>query len=69
MQSLYSARAEIIFIRKKLGHTAVSAIKASSVTLYIWQMEPGEKCIFFFTKQSLQRLTEAKPFLSDCFVT
>ena len=26
-------RAKKIFIRKKLGHTAVSAIKASSVTL------------------------------------
>ena len=43
MKSLDPSRAEKIFIRKKLGHTAVSDIKASSVTLYIWQMEPGEK--------------------------
>ena len=33
MKSLDPLRAKIIFIRKKLGHTAVSAIKASSVTL------------------------------------
>ena len=34
MQSLDPLRAKKIFIRKKLGHTAVSAIKNSSVTLY-----------------------------------
>ena len=33
MKSLDSLRAKKIFIRKKLDHTAVSAIKASSVTL------------------------------------
>ena len=40
MKSLDPLRAKKIFIRKKLGHTAVSAIKASSVTLYTWQKEP-----------------------------
>ena len=34
MKSLDLLRAKKIFIRKKLGHTAVSAIKATSVTLY-----------------------------------
>ena len=43
MKSLDPSRAVQIFIRKKLGHSAVSAIRASSVTLEIWQMEPGEK--------------------------
>ena len=33
MKSLDPLRAKKKFIRKKLGHTAVSAIKASSVTL------------------------------------
>ena len=33
MKSLDPSRAEKIFIRKNLGHTAVSAIKTSSVTL------------------------------------
>ena len=33
MKSLDPLRAKNIFIRKKFGHTAVSAIKASSVTL------------------------------------
>ena len=33
MKSLDHSRAKKTFIRKKLGHTAVSAIKASSVTL------------------------------------
>ena len=33
MKSLDPLRAKKIFIKKKLGHTAVSAIKASSVTL------------------------------------
>ena len=34
MKSLDPLRAKKIFIRKKLGHTVVSAIKATSVTLY-----------------------------------
>ena len=33
MKSLDPLRAKKTFIRKKLGHTSVSAIKASSVTL------------------------------------
>ena len=33
IKSLYPLRAKKTFIRKKLGHTAVSAFKASSVTL------------------------------------
>ena len=33
MKSLDPLRAKKTFIRKRLGHTAVSAIKASSVTL------------------------------------
>ena len=33
------------FIRTKLGHTAVSAIKASSVTLKTWQKEPVENTV------------------------
>ena len=33
IKSLDPLRAKKTFIRKKLGHTAVSAIKASSVTL------------------------------------
>ena len=36
-------RAKKTFIRKKLGHTVVSAIQASSVTLYIWPKQPEEK--------------------------
>ena len=31
--------------KKKLGHTVVSAIQASSVTLLIWQKEPEEKTV------------------------
>ena len=33
IKSLYPLRAKKTFIRKNMGHTAVSAIKASSVTL------------------------------------
>ena len=44
-KSLDPLRAKKTFIRKKLGHTAVSAIQASSVTLYIWQKEPEEKAV------------------------
>ena len=43
IKSLDPLRAKKTFIRKKLGHTMVSTIKASSVTLYIWQKEPQEK--------------------------
>ena len=32
-------------MRKKLGHTAVSAIKVSSVTLLIWQKEPEDNAV------------------------
>ena len=58
MKSLDPLRAKKIFIRKKLGHTAVSAIKASSVTLHTWQKEPVESTVNlqFLTGQSLQRL-------------
>ena len=35
IKSLDPLRAKKTFIRKKLGHTMVSAIKASSVTLYM----------------------------------
>ena len=44
IKSLDPLRAKKTFIRKKLGHTAVSAIKASSVTLEIWQnIRPSTK--------------------------
>ena len=58
MKSLDPLRAKKIFIRKKLGHTAVSAIKASSVTLSTWQKEPVENAVNlqFLTWQSFQRL-------------
>ena len=58
MKSLDPLRAKKIFIRKKLGHTAVSAIKASSVTLQIWQKEPVENTVNLqiLTWQSFQRL-------------
>ena len=46
MKSLDPLRAKKTFIRKKLGHTAVSAIKASSVTLQIWQKEPEENTVY-----------------------
>ena len=46
MKSLDPLRAKKIFIRKKLGHTAVSAIKALSVTLLIWQKEPEENTVY-----------------------
>ena len=44
IKSLDPLRAKKSFIRKKLGHTMVSAIKASSVTL-IWQKEPEENTV------------------------
>ena len=58
MKSLDPLRAKKIFIRTKLGHTAVSAIKASSVTLYTWQKEPVENTVNLqvLTWQSFQRL-------------
>ena len=40
-------RAKKTFIRKKLGHTMVLAIKASSVTLLIWQKEPEGNTVNF----------------------
>ena len=46
MKSLDPLRAKITFKRKKLSHTAVSAIKASSVTLLIWQKEPEENTVY-----------------------
>ena len=45
MKSLDPLRAKETFIRKNLDHTMVSAIKASSVTLYIWQQEPEENTV------------------------
>ena len=46
MKSLDPLRAKKTFIRKRMGHTAVSAIKASSVTLKTWQKEPVENTVF-----------------------
>ena len=46
MKSLDPLRAKKIFIRKKLGHTAVSAIKASSVDLY----RPGKRNLWELLK-------------------
>ena len=45
VKSLDPLRAKKTFIRKKLGHTMVLAIKASSVTLYIWQKEPEKNTV------------------------
>ena len=45
IKSLDPLRAKKTFIRKKLGHTTVSAIKASSETLFIWQKEPEENTV------------------------
>ena len=42
IKSLDPLRAKKKIIRKKLGHTMVSAIKASSVTLLFWQKDPEE---------------------------
>ena len=58
MKRLDPLRAKKIFIRKKLGHSAVSAIKASSMTLQTWQKEPVENTVNlqFLTWQSFQRL-------------
>ena len=58
MKSLDPLRAKKIFIRKKLGHTTVSAIKASSETLQTWQKKPVENTVNlqFLTGQSFQRL-------------
>ena len=44
IKSLDPLRAKKTFIRKKFGHTAVSA-KASSVTLKIWQKEPEDNAM------------------------
>ena len=45
VKSLDPLRAKKTFIRKKLGHTMVSVIKASSVTLKIWQNMPEENSV------------------------
>ena len=57
MKSLDPLRAKKTPTKKKFGHTAASAIKASSVTLQIWQKEPGENTVNlqFLTLQSFQR--------------
>ena len=47
-KSLDPLREKKTFIRKKLGHTAVSSIQASSVTLYIWQKEPEENTVILY---------------------
>ena len=47
IKSLDPLRAKKTFIRKKLGRTMVSVIKASSVTLYFWQKEPEENTVNF----------------------
>ena len=36
--------------KKKLAHSVVSAIQASSVTLYIWLKEPEEKSLILQIK-------------------
>ena len=46
-------RAVSIFVRKVMGHTAVSAIQASSVTLKIWQHGAKENCCNFTTERDL----------------
>ena len=43
IKSLDPLKAKKTFIRKKLGHTMVSAIKASSVTLYIVNLAKGAR--------------------------
>ena len=57
IKSLDHLRSKKTFIRKKLGHTMVSAIKASSVT-FIWQKEPEENTVNLqsLKRQSSQRL-------------
>ena len=45
IKSIYPLRAKNTFIRKKMGHTMVSAIKASSVTLLICQKKPEENTV------------------------
>ena len=58
IKSLDPLRAKKTFISNKLGHTAVSAIKASSVTLEIWQKEPEDNAVNLqiLTWQSSERL-------------
>ena len=47
MKSLDPLRAKKTYIRKKLGHTVVSAIRASSVTLLnLAKGARGKYCIF-----------------------
>ena len=58
MKRLDPLRAKKTFIRKKLGHTAVSAFKASSVALLTGQKGPEENTVYLkiLTWQSFQRL-------------
>ena len=53
-------------IHKKLGHTAVSAIKASSVTLQTWQKEPVVNTVNlqFLTWQLFQPATASEESVS-----
>ena len=59
--SLDPLRAKKTFIRKKLGHTMVSAIKASSVTLQIWQKVLEENTVIL---QILIKLVVSKTDMS-----
>ena len=63
MKSLDPLRVKKTFVIKKLGHTAISAIKASSVTLYTWQKGPEENTVYLkiLTWQSFQRLMCLEP--------
>ena len=58
IKSLDPLRAKKTFIRKKLGHSAVSAIKASSGNLKNRQMEPEDNAVnlHILTWQSSERL-------------
>ena len=58
MKRLDPLRAKKTFIRKKLGHTAVSAIKDSSVTLNLAEGAREENTVYLkkLKWQSFQRL-------------
>ena len=64
MKSLDPLRAKKTFIRKKFGHTAVSAIKALSVTLSIWQKGSEKNIVYLqiLKWQSFQRLIQVKKY-------
>ena len=67
IKSLDPLRAKKTFIRKKLSHIMVSALKASSVTLYIWQKEPEENTVnlqFLITAVVSKTRNLKKPFLN-----